>query len=97
MLYYGHIMMKRLLRLTLVIGIGSSLVLFSAGMTHSVSSLNQGTATGTAFTPQVTITPPPEDQSVVGSTDGVVIMGVITALIIFIPILAQRKSWMRIS
>jgi len=42
---------------------------------------------------QVTPTPPVEDRSEIGSTDGIVFMGIIILLIIFVPIFLQRKSW----
>ncbi len=97
MIYYDRIMRKQILRPIIVIGIGLTLVLFSVGMTRSAPLLNQGTATSTALPFQVTITPEPEDLSEIGSTDGVVIMGFVTALIIIVPILAQRKAWAKIS
>lgn len=34
-----------------------------------------------------------EDVSEIGSTDGIVLMGVIIVLIIVVPILLQRKHW----
>jgi hypothetical protein len=43
---------------------------------------------------QPTSTPKPKDISEIGSTDGIVIMGILIALIIIIPILLRRKSWM---
>jgi len=55
-----------------------------------------GNVTGAAFFVQTTPTPLiEEDQSEVGSTDEIVIMGGVIALIVLLPILAQRKSWMR--
>ena len=35
------------------------------------------------------------DQTVSGSTDGVLLMGVIIVLIILIPIITTRQRWMR--
>jgi membrane protein YdbS with pleckstrin-like domain len=35
------------------------------------------------------------DESVPGSTDGVVLMGIIIVLIIIIPTIATRRRWMR--
>ena len=54
---------------------------------------NPGTA---AFFFQTTPTPQPKDLSQIGSTDGIAVMGFFIALIIVIPILLQRKSWMQI-
>jgi len=42
---------------------------------------------------QVTSTVPGEDQSEIGSTDGIVFMSIIILLIIFVPIFMQRNSW----
>jgi hypothetical protein len=42
---------------------------------------------------QVTPTPQAEDASEIGSTDGIVLMGIIIMLIVIVPILLQRKSW----
>jgi len=36
-----------------------------------------------------------EDQSEVGSTDGIVAMGGVIAVIILLPLLLQRKAWMQ--
>jgi hypothetical protein len=54
---------------------------------------NPGT---TAFFFQTTPTPQTKDISQIGSTDGIIVMGFFIALIIVIPILLQRKSWMQI-
>ena len=35
------------------------------------------------------------DQTVPGSTDGVVLMGIIIVLIIVVPIVVARRRWMR--
>jgi hypothetical protein len=34
-----------------------------------------------------------EDVSEIGSTDGIVLMGVVIVLIVVVPILLQRKNW----
>jgi hypothetical protein len=54
---------------------------------------NQGAA---VFFFQTTPTPQPKDLSQAGSADGIAAMGVFIALIIVIPILLRRKSWMQI-
>lgn len=41
----------------------------------------------------VTSTPQVEDASEIGSTDGIVLMGIIIVLLVIVPILLQRKSW----
>jgi membrane protein YdbS with pleckstrin-like domain len=49
---------------------------------------------GAAFFLPSTSTPQPKDMSEIGSTDGIVIMGILIALIVIIPILWRRKTWM---
>jgi len=56
----------------------------------------QGNLGAAAFFLQTTPTPQPKDLSKVGSTDGIVAMGFFIALIIIVPILLRRKSWMQI-
>jgi len=56
----------------------------------------QGYPGATAFFLQATPTPQPKDLSKIGSTDGIAAMGILIALIIIIPILLRRKSWMQI-
>lgn len=46
-----------------------------------------------AFYSQVTSTPQVEDASEIGSTDGIVLLGIIIVLLVVVPILLQRKSW----
>ena len=46
-----------------------------------------------AFYAQVTSTPQVEDASEIGSTDGIVLLGIIIVLLVVVPILLQRKSW----
>jgi hypothetical protein len=96
MLYYSRLM-RKLLHPALLIGISLLLALLSAGITYSaqLSSLRQ--TTGAALFFQVTPTPQiEEDLSEVGSTDGIVIMGGVIGLIIIVPILVKRKTWMRV-
>ena len=44
-----------------------------------------------ALQAQVTLTPVAEDQSVSGSTDGIVVMGILIVVIITLPIVFRRK------
>jgi hypothetical protein len=88
--------MKKLMRPILTIGLGLVLALFSAALTYSYSAppvIERNLSTATVF-PQSTTTPQPEDASEIGSTDGIIVMGIIISLIIIIPILLRRKSWM---
>ena len=86
--------MKKFVRLIVTIGLGLVLALFSAALTYSAPPAVQGDF-GAALFQQPTATPPPQDLSVVGSTDGIVAMGFLIALIIIIPILIRRKTWMQ--
>jgi hypothetical protein len=92
--------MKKLVRAIITIGLGLVLALFSAALTYSSSGSPavQGTVSATAVllqaTPTPTTTPQPEDLSEIGSTDGIIAMGIIISMIIIIPILLRRKSWM---
>jgi len=83
------------MRLIITIGLGSLLALFSAAITYSTPPAMEGTLDAAAFLVlQPTSTPKPKDLSEIGSTDGIVFMGIIIALIIIVPILLHRKSWM---
>jgi len=41
---------------------------------------------------QTTPTPIEEDISVIGSTDGIMLMGIIISLIVIVPVLFRRKK-----
>lgn len=89
--------MKKLLRRIITVGLGLVLALFSAALTpSSAPSTSEGNLSATAvlLQPTITPTPQPQDHSEIGSTDGIIVMGVIISLIIIIPILLRRKSWM---
>ena len=83
------------MRPIITVGLGSLLELFSAAITYSPPHAMEGTFGAAAFLVlQPTSTPKPKDLSEIGSTDGIVFMGILIALIIIIPILLRRKSWM---
>jgi len=86
--------MKKYVRPILTIGVGLILALFSAALTYSAPPAMQGSLAAAAFFLQPTKTPQPKDLSVVGSTDWITVMGFVIALIIIIPLLLCRKSWM---
>jgi hypothetical protein len=87
--------MKRLIRPAIFIGVSLLLALFSAAITYPAQSPSLRNSTGAALFFQTTATPQPEeDRSEVGSTDGIVIMGGVIGLIVIVPILIKRKSWM---
>jgi hypothetical protein len=86
--------MKSLMRPIIPLGLGLVLALFSAALTYYVPTSAQGNLTAATFFIQPTKTPQPEGPSEIGSTDGIIVMGVVIALIIIIPIFLRRKSWM---
>ena len=86
--------MKKLLRPLITIGLSLVLALFSAALTYSAPTELQGHIAAAASFLQPTATPKPQGLSQIGSTDGIVVMGFIIALIIIVPILIRRKSWM---
>ena len=85
-----------LVRPLVTIGVGFVLALFSAALTYYAPPAIDESFGGAAFFLQSTSTstPQPDDISEIGSTDGIVIMGFLIALIIIIPILWHRKAWM---
>ena len=85
--------MKKLTRPALTIGLSLVLALFSAALTYSAPASTQSSFSGASFFLQATPTPPAQDRSEIGSTDGIVIMGAVIAFIVFAPILISRKSW----
>lgn len=83
-----------LVRPIITLGLGLVLALFSAALTYYAPPAAPGDLAAGAFFLQPTKTPQPEGLSEIGSTDGIVIMGFVIALIIVIPILLRRKTWM---
>jgi hypothetical protein len=86
--------MRKFARPIITVGLGLVLALFSAALTYSAPPAVRGDSVSAEFFLQPTTTPAPEDHSEIGSTDGIIVMGLIIALIVVIPILVQRKSWM---
>ena len=87
--------MKRFTRPAIVLAISLLIALFSAAVTYTAKISGAGYSTTAALFLQTTPTPTPvADHSVVGSTDGIVVMGGVITLIILVPIIARRKSWM---
>jgi hypothetical protein len=82
------------MRPIITVGLGLVLALFSAALTYSAPPDVQGDMASAEFFLQPTATPEPEELSEIGSTDGIIVMGVIIALIIIVPILVRKKSWM---
>jgi hypothetical protein len=87
--------MSKLMRPIITVGLGSLLALFSAAISYSTPPAMEGAfGAATFLVLQPTSTPKPKDLSEIGSTDGIVVMGILIALIIIVPILLHRKSWM---
>ena len=84
------------MRPILALGLGLVLAFSSAALSSSKPPVLQGDPGAAAFFLQTTPTPQPKDQSKVGSTDGIVAMGFFIVLIVIVPILLRRKSWMEI-
>jgi hypothetical protein len=87
-------LMNKLMRLIITIGLGFVLALLSAALPFSAPPALQGNLRTAALFLQPTSTPQPNDLSEIGSTDGIVIMGILIALIIIVPILLRRISWL---
>jgi len=88
--------MNKFMRPIITIGLGLLLALSSAALSSSKPAIMQGTPGAATFFLQTTPTPQSKDLSKIGSTDGIVAMGFFIALIILIPILLRRKSWMQL-
>lgn len=89
--------MKKHSRRLLIVIVGLILAMCSAAFTYSIAiqSAKLSGNTSAALFFQSTATPQPEDQSEVGSTDGIVVLGGVIALIVIIPIFLRRNDWMR--
>jgi hypothetical protein len=85
--------MRKLVRPIITVGLGLVLALSSAALMYSAPPNVQKGLASSEFFLQPTATPEPEDLSEIGSTNGIVVMGLIIALIIVIPILLRRESW----
>jgi hypothetical protein len=84
-----------LVRPLITVAIGILLALLSAALTYSAPPAMDGTMDVPAFfVMQPTSTPQPNDLSEIGSTDGIVVMGFVIALIVIVPIVLRRKSWL---
>ncbi|NWG35665.1 MAG: hypothetical protein HXY42_14640 [Chloroflexi bacterium] len=86
--------MKRRFRPAVILLISLLIAIFSAAVACTAKHPGSALSTTAAYFLQVTPTPPvEEDRSVVGSTDGIVAMGGVIALIVLIPIFLRWKAW----
>jgi hypothetical protein len=84
-----------LVRPIITLGLGLLLALFTSALTYSTPPAREGNFGATVFfMAQPTSTPQQKDLSEIGSTDGIVIMGIVIAFIVVVPILLRRKAWM---
>jgi beta-lactamase regulating signal transducer with metallopeptidase domain len=79
--------------LTLTVSISLFIILMLALV---LPSINQQTVAAQSITAassslQITPTPQAEDVSVIGSTDGILIMGIVIVLIVTLPLLFHKK------
>jgi hypothetical protein len=88
--------MIKFMRPIITIGLGLVLAFFSAALSSATPPVIQENPGVAALFLQTTPTPQQKDLSKIGSTDGITAMGFLIALIIIIPILLRRKSWMQI-
>ncbi len=85
--------MKKLVRPALMIVLSLALALFGAAVTYKAQASPLPNLSGATPLFQTTPTPQPQDNSKVGSTDQIVIMGGVIVLIIFMPIFINRRTW----
>jgi len=85
--------MKKLMRPALMIGLSLFLALLIAAMSCSAQASTLPNLSGATLFLQTTPTPQVQDNSEVGSTDQIVIMGGVIVLIIFAPIFISRRAW----
>jgi len=81
----------RILRAAAWIVIWGMLILVVAAAHRFTSVSSELNEPGYAV--QITVTPQPQDNSAIGSTDGIVVLGLLIGIIVITPILLQRKSW----
>ena len=87
--------MKKIARPLITLGIGLFLALFSAALTYFPPPDTKNTISSAALFSQTTPTPQQIDKSEIGSTDEIVVLGVAICIIVILPIILQRKSWMQ--
>ena len=83
------------MRPALMIVLSLALALFGAAVTYKALASPLPNLSGATPLFQTTPTPPAQDNSKIGSTDQIVIMGGVIVLIIFMPIFINRRTWRR--
>jgi hypothetical protein len=88
--------MKKLIRPAIIFALTIFLTLSCAMIAFSTKPPILKNSTGASLFVQTTPTPPiEEDRSEVGSTDEIVVMGGVIAVIVLLPLLLQRKGGMK--
>ncbi|HKI52628.1 MAG TPA: hypothetical protein VJ987_00780 [Anaerolineales bacterium] len=88
--------MKKLIRPAIIFVLTIFLALSCTMIAFSTKPPIPKDSTGAALFMQITPTPLiEEDNSEVGSTDEIAIMGGVIAVIVLVPLLLQRKAWMK--
>lgn len=85
--------MEKFIRPAIMIGLSFVLALLGAALTYSAEALPLPSLSGATLFLQTTPTPPVVDKSEVGSTDEIIVMSAVIAIIIFTPIFISRKNW----
>lgn len=96
MIYFCRVM-KNLIRPAILFTLLTFVALSCAVIAFSTQPPDTGSPVAAALFVQTTPTPlVEEDRSEVGSTDEIIIMGIVIMVIVLMPILLQRKAWMQI-
>jgi hypothetical protein len=85
--------MRKLVRSTIAIVLSLVLAALSAALTSSAPIPMPENLSSATFLLQATPTVQQVESSEIGSTDGIIIMGGVIALIIIAPIFLRRKVW----
>ena len=98
MIYLQMLVMKKLfpvLRPVALLGIGLIMAVLSAAVGKVSPGMGENNLLAAAQYLQIKSPTPTVtgDTSRIGSTDGIVLMGIVIVLIIVIPILLRRKTW----
>ena len=88
--------MKKIARPLITLGLGLFLAFFSAALTSFPPLTTQSAISSSAFFSQTTPTPEQQDKSEIGSTDQIVVLGVAISVIVILPIVLRRKSWLQL-
>ncbi len=75
------------------IAIGIAIAITSAFFTRSDIISAQSNVANAAYVFQATDTPPVEDTSVIGSTEGITTMSFVIVAIIILPIFFRKEFW----